>query len=178
MKNIVLTGFMGTGKSAVGRELAGRLGMRLVEIDEEIEKAEGITISEIFSRYGEAYFRDRETEMVKRFSGERGVVISTGGGVVLREENMNALRGNGIIVCLTATIDTILGRTGRSGDRPLLNVGDLRKKIEELLEFRRPYYEKADIIIETDSRSPYEIAGEIIRKIDIIDSGCVRETRP
>ena len=150
MKNIVLTGFMGTGKTAVGRELARRLGMRLIELDTEIEKAEGMTINEIFSRHGEPYFRDRETEMVKRFAKQDNLVISTGGGVVLREENMKALREKGVIVCLTASPETILRRISTSDERPLLKVDDPLKKIKDLLEYRRPYYEKADIVIETD----------------------------
>jgi len=165
MKNIVLTGFMGTGKTAVGMELARRLGMRLVELDEEIEKAEGMTIKEIFSRFGEPYFRDRETEMVKRFARQDNVVISTGGGVVLREENMRALRQKGVIVCLKATPETILKRTGTSEERPLLNVDDPLKKIKDLLHYRGPFYEKADITIETDSLSPAEIADEIVQKM-------------
>ena len=165
MKNIVLAGFMGTGKTAVGRELARKLGMRLVELDEEIEKAEGMTINEVFSRFGEPCFRDRETEMVKKFAGHDNVVISTGGGVVLREENMKALRESGVIVCLKATPETILKRTSASGERPLLNVDDPLKKIRDLLDYRQPFYDKADIIIETDSLSPAEIADEIIRKV-------------
>ncbi len=166
MKNIVLTGFMGTGKTAVGRELARRLGMRLVELDEEIEKAEGLTIKEIFSRYGEAYFRDRETETVKRFAGGENLVISTGGGVVLRKQNMEALRENGIIVCLKASPETILKRTGTSGERPLLNVDEPLEKIRDLLAYRRPFYEEADIMVETDTRTPAEVAEEIVRRIE------------
>ncbi len=162
-KNIVLTGFMGTGKSRVGRELARMLGMRLVELDEEIEKAEGMAIKDIFSRHGEKYFRDRETEMVKRFAEEEGLVISTGGGVVLREENMAALRKKGLIVCLWAEPETILERTSSSDERPLLNVQDPGKRIRELLEYRRPFYEKADITIRTDDKTPLEIAEEIAR---------------
>jgi len=165
MKNIVLSGFMGTGKTVIGRKLAGRLGVRLVELDAEIEKAEGMTIKEIFSRFDEPYFRDRETAMVKKFAIQDNVVISTGGGVVLREENMKALREKGVIVCLKATPETILKRTSTSGKRPLLNVDDPLKKIRDILDYRQPFYEKADIIIETDSLSPTEIADEIIRKM-------------
>ncbi len=164
-KNIVLTGFMGTGKTAVGRELARMLGMGFVELDEEIERAEGMKIKDIFSRFGEPYFRDKETEMVKRFAAQEGVVISTGGGVVLRQENMDALREKGIIVCLWASPETILQRTSTSDDRPLLNVDDPLKKIKELLEYRRPFYEKADIMIDTEGKSPHEIAKEIVQKI-------------
>lgn len=165
MKNIVLTGFMGTGKSAVGRELARRLGMKLIELDEEIEKAEGITINEIFSRHGEQYFRDRETEIAKKFASIENIVISTGGGIVLRDENMEALREKGIIVCLTATPETIHKRTSTSDERPLLNMEDPLGRIRDLLEFRQPFYKKADIIVETDFLTPLEIADEIIDRL-------------
>lgn len=165
MRNIVLTGFMGTGKSSVGRELARRLGMRLVELDAEIEKAEGTAISEIFSRHGETYFRDRETEMARRFAAGKNLVISTGGGIVMREENMNALREGGVIVCLSASPETILERTGTSDERPLLQVDDPAGEISVLLEKRRPFYEKADIMIDTDAFSPAEIAERIIDEV-------------
>jgi shikimate kinase len=157
---------MGSGKSAVGKELARRLGMRLVELDNEIEKAEGVTIKEIFNEYGEPYFRDRETEMVKQFASEDNVVISTGGGVVMREENMNALRDKGIIVYLSAEPETVLERTKSSDERPLLNVVDPLQRIREILEFRKPYYEKADVVIATDIKTPLIIAEDVIQGIE------------
>jgi shikimate kinase len=161
MTNIVLTGFMGTGKTAVGRELARLLSMRLVDIDSEIETERGLKITDIFKNYGESHFRDLETSIIRRFAKERNIIISTGGGAVLREENMAALRETGVIFCLHADPETILGRTGRSGDRPLLNVEDPLAKINELLSFRMPFYEKAGVMIDTHGKTPLEVAEEI-----------------
>ncbi|NWF98914.1 MAG: shikimate kinase [Nitrospirae bacterium] len=165
MKNIILTGFMGTGKTAVAKELSSLLNLKMVDIDNEIEKAEGITINEIFERYGESKFRDIETEMIKKISPEKNLIISTGGGVVLREENIRMLKENGIIICLIASPETIFERTKNNSDRPLLKVSDPLKKIKELLEFRMPFYKKADIIINTEGKAPLQIAEEIIEKI-------------
>ncbi len=165
MKNIVLVGFMGTGKTTVGRALAERLGMEFVELDAEVEEREGMSIKEIFERYGEPYFRDLETEAVKMFSEKEGLVISTGGGVVLRKENMDALRKKGIIICLWADPETILKRTSKNSDRPLLNVPDPLSRIKELLSYRRPFYEQADIMITNDSKDIDEVVKEIMDKL-------------
>lgn len=165
MKNIVLTGFMGTGKTVVGKELSRLLGIKIIDIDNEIEKAEGITINEIFKIYGESKFRDIETEMIRKISQKNNIIISTGGGAVLREENMKLLRENGIIVCLLAEPETIFERTKNNTDRPLLKVSDPLKKIKELLEYRMPFYKKADIIINTESKTPLQIAEEILGKL-------------
>lgn len=164
MKNIVLTGFMGTGKTEVGRILSRKLGYLLVDADTEIEKEQGMTITEIFKQYGEPKFRDIESNVIKRLSEMKNAIISTGGGAVLRQENMDNLRKNGIIVCLTASPKTILKRTSNNNDRPLLQVESPLQKIKELLEFRRPYYEKADIMIDTEGKSPLQVAEEIIGK--------------
>jgi len=161
MKNIVLTGFMGTGKTTIGNELAKRLHVRLVDIDEEIEKSLKISINDIFSIYGEQHFRDLETAMIKKLARDKNIIISTGGGAVLRDENMKALQENGIIFCLNASAETILERTSNSEDRPLLKVENPKEKINELLAYRRPFYEKAGIMIETDGKPPLEIAQEI-----------------
>jgi len=167
MKNIVLTGFMGTGKTAVGRELSRLLSMKLVDVDTEIEKSRQMTINEIFKQFGELRFREIETEMIRKLSERKDVIISTGGGAVLRQENVDVLREQGIIVCLMATPETILKRTSHSSHRPLLQVEDPFGKIKELLDFRRPFYEKADIMIDTDGKTPREIAEEIIDKMKV-----------
>ncbi|MDA8432172.1 MAG: AAA family ATPase [Nitrospiraceae bacterium] len=161
MTNIVLTGFMGTGKTAVGRELSRLLSMRLVDVDSEIEAGRGMKIADIFRDFGEPYFRDLETEVIRRFARQRNLIISTGGGAVLREENMAALRETGVIFCLRAAPQTILARTAGSGDRPLLNVEDPLAKIEDLLAFRMPFYEKAGTMIDTDGKTPLQVAEEI-----------------
>ena len=167
MKNIVLTGFMGTGKTAVGKELSTLLDLKLVDVDTEIEKSEQITINEIFKRLGEPRFREIETEMIKKIASKQNLIISTGGGAVLKQENMDVLRETGVIVCLMATPETILERTSSSDDRPLLNVENPFAKITELLNFRTPFYEKADIMIDTENKTPLEIAEEIMKKIRI-----------
>jgi shikimate kinase len=156
---------MGTGKTAVGKELARLLDMKLIDVDTEIERSRKMNINEIFKQSGEQRFREIETEMIKMISGNRNVVISTGGGAVLRQENMDALRENGIIICLTATPETILQRTSNSDDRPLLRVENPFEKIKGLLDFRKPYYEKADIVIDTEEKNPLSIAEEIIEKV-------------
>jgi shikimate kinase len=162
MKNIVLTGFMGTGKTTVGKALAKMLHMKLVDVDEEIEISLKMTINDIFKIYGEPYFRDIETAMIKKLSRNRNCVISTGGGAVLRDENMEAMKENGIVFCLDANAETILERTGNNEDRPLLKVENPKRKIEELLSYRKPFYEKAGIMIETGGKTPLQIAEEIM----------------
>ncbi|HET6515777.1 MAG TPA: shikimate kinase [Thermodesulfovibrionales bacterium] len=165
MRNIILTGFMGVGKTAVGRELSNILGWKLVDVDEEIVKAKGMSINEIFSLFGEPLFRDIETEMIREIAAKENIIISTGGGAVLRQENMEILRKSGTIVGLSARPDTILKRTSANRERPLLQVEDPYQKIRELLDFRRPYYEKADIMIDTESGTPRQIAEEIVKRI-------------
>ncbi|MEW6107795.1 MAG: shikimate kinase [Nitrospirota bacterium] len=162
MKNIVLTGFMGTGKTAVGRELSRILNMKLVDVDTEIELSQKMTINDIFKNYGESRFREIETEMIKKIADEQNIIISTGGGAVLKSENIEVLRKNGVIFCLNANPETILERTSLSEERPLLKVDDPMTKIKELLDYRRPFYEKAGITIETDDKTPLEVAEEII----------------
>lgn len=160
-KNIVLTGFMGTGKTAVARELSRILNMKSVDVDSEIEAAQGMTINDIFRNFGEPRFREIETEMIRKISGEENIIISTGGGAVLKEENMKLLREHGIIFCLTASPATILLRTRGNEDRPLLKVDDPLAKIRELLEYRRPFYECAGETIDTENKGPLRIAEEI-----------------
>ncbi len=165
MKNIVLTGFMGAGKTAVGKELARLLDMRLIDLDSEIEKAEQTTINEIFKQSGEKKFREIETEMIKKVTNNENIIISTGGGAVMKQENIGLLKKTGIIICLMATPETILQRTGNNSDRPLLQVANPLAKINELLNLRKPFYEKADIMIDTEDKTPLRIAKEIVEKI-------------
>ncbi len=156
---------MGTGKTAVGRELSRLLDMKFIDVDAEIEKSEKRTINEIFERFGEVKFRDIETEMVKKVAQNKNAVISTGGGAILREENVKVLKKNGIIVCLTASPETIFERISDNSDRPLLRVENPLKRIKELLVFREPYYKKADIMIDTEGKNPIQIAEEIIERL-------------
>lgn len=156
---------MGTGKTEVGRELSVKLHSRLIDVDDEIVKESGMSINEIFSTCGEPVFREMETEMIQKVSNNRNVIISTGGGAVLRQENMDILRENGTIVCLTATPETILKRTSSNDERPLLQVKDPIQKIRDLLELRRPWYDKADVIVDTEGKTPFQIAEEILEKV-------------
>ncbi len=124
-----------------------------------------MTINEIFRVYGEARFREIETETIRKFSEEQNIIIATGGGAVLKSENMDALRKGGVIFCLEASPETILRRTSRSGDRPLLNVEDPMGRIRELLDYRRPFYEQAGIMIDTEQKTPLQLAAEIAEEM-------------
>lgn len=161
MKNIILVGFMGTGKTAVGKELAKRLKMRFVDTDILIEEREGMKIADIFALKGEPCFRMVEREVIKEISARSGLVIAAGGGVMIDEENVKNLKSSGVMVCLSATADKILERTKGHTHRPLLNVGDPKEKISELLAKRAEYYARADHGIDTTSLSVGEVAGKI-----------------
>ncbi len=158
---------MGTGKTAVGRELSRILDMKLIDVDTEIEKSEKITINEIFKQFGEPRFREIETDMIRKLSESKNAIISTGGGAVLKQENMDILRKNGVIVCLTASPETIFKRTSTNNDRPLLQVENPLERINELLNFRKPFYQKADVMIDTEGKTPLQIADEIIEKVKV-----------
>lgn len=166
MKNIVLVGFMGTGKTAVAKLLSKRLRMRYVSTDELIEKREKQPIADIFAKKGEEYFRQAEEKVVKDVSSMKDIVIDAGGGVVIKEENIKKLKKNGIIICLTATADVILERTKGYKHRPILNVDEPKKKIEELLLARTPYYKKANYTIDTSKASVKEVVEKIERILE------------
>lgn len=159
---------MGTGKTTIGRVLAKSLGRNLIDVDSEIEKAQGMKITEIFASLGEDAFRAMETAMAERFSTLSNVVISTGGGIVLRRENVELLAKNGIVVNLTAEPEVLYARLSGSNDRPLLNVADPLAKIRELLDLRRSFYQNADIIIDTGDKTPILIAEEIIQSAKLM----------
>lgn len=162
MKNIVLIGFMGTGKSSTGRLLAGRLGRPFIDVDRKIECESGLTAGEIFARHGEAYFRTLEKNAIARVSRHRKAVIATGGGAVLDPDNMARLRAGGVVVCLTASVQTILERTGRRSTRPLLARHDREEIVARLLAERAPLYAQADFVIDTSNTPPRLVAEKII----------------
>lgn len=160
--NIVLTGMMGTGKTAVGRELAEKLNMNYISTDEIIEKDVGMPIPEIFKIKGEPYFRDVETKAVKCAAMLDNFVIDTGGGVVQKGENMEELERNGVIICLTASPEVILRRTSRTNYRPLLNVGNREIEIKKLLKKRERFYKRCSKMIDTSNKSVEEVVDELI----------------
>ena len=166
MKNIVLLGFMGTGKTAVGKILAQKFSLKLVDLDNLIEEEMGMSISDIFFNFGEPYFRDLEKEIVRRISFKKNLVIATGGGVVLDDENMENLRRHGILITLMASVEEIYRRISQTKNRPLLDVPYPEKTIKEMLELRRPRYELADFTVNTSGRSVEDVAEEILRKIN------------
>ncbi len=165
MHNIVLVGFMGTGKSSVGERLSERLSLDFFELDEIIEEKEGALIKDIFDQKGEPYFRKLEKEAVKEVARRKGVIISAGGGAVIDEENFKNLKNTGVIICLEASPDVILQRTKNLTTRPLLNVADPKKKIEELLKVRFPYYKKSDHCINTDKLTIEQVVEIIINLV-------------
>lgn len=159
--NIVLVGFMGTGKTAVGRRLASQLRMRYVDTDDVIEQDNRRYISDIFAADGEAVFRRLESEAVRKVSKRHNYVISTGGGVVLKAVNMENLKRNGVVFCLTATAEAIYRRIGHQKHRPLLQTPDAMEKIQTMLVERQPYYAQADYTVKTTGRSFGDIVAHI-----------------
>jgi shikimate kinase len=165
MANIVLTGFMGAGKSAVGRKLEELTGMEMVDTDDMIEQSAGMAISEIFEKFGEPHFRKLEKKAVKEASELKNHIIVTGGGVVLKEENINNLRKNGKIIYLHAPAEVLYERIKDETHRPLIQVDDPLLKIKELLLFRAPFYANNDFTIDTADMSVDEVADEVMKII-------------
>lgn len=141
--NIVLIGFMGSGKTSVGRLIAQRLGFQFIDTDALVVDRAGMQISEIFAKHGESWFRDHETSMLNSMGIYNRAVISTGGGIVLKPENRELLRELGFVVWLTASEDIIFERVSRNKKRPLLQTADPQRTVHELLEQRQALYEKA-----------------------------------
>lgn len=167
LRNIFLVGFMGAGKTTVGRILAGRLGYRYCDSDKVIETKAGKTIPEIFLGLGEDRFRELESETLESLSGKIKQVIATGGGAVMRGRNWDAMKKGGVTVYLKAPAEVIWNRIKHSKTRPLLNVDNPLEAAKDLLEKRIPFYEKADLTVDTESLSVEEIASEIIKKLGI-----------
>ncbi|WP_233531776.1 shikimate kinase [Paenibacillus alkalitolerans] len=146
--NIILVGFMGTGKSTVGQALSERLGWKFVDTDRLVEEREKRSIAEIFARDGEGYFRDAETAAIREAAGGHKQIISTGGGAVLREENRRLLQECGFVVALKAPAETIIERLRKDTGRPLLK-GDKEREVRRLMENRKTAYDFADVSIDT-----------------------------
>jgi shikimate kinase len=161
--NLYLVGFMGTGKSTVGRVTAQRLDFAALDSDHEIERLEGKTIPEIFASQGEAAFRAMERTFIESGHPAMRTVVSCGGGLVVQPGMLELLLGKGVVVCLHASIETILTRTARQRNRPLLNVEDPELRIRALYAEREPVYRKSGTMILTDSRPLNDIVAHVVR---------------
>ena len=167
----MLIGFMGAGKSSVGRLLEKRTGLSRFDTDEMILAKYGLTIPEIFSQQSEERFREMETEALRELPRARPAVVVAGGGIVLREENVDLMRQLGTIVWLEANEETLFERATRKGNRPLLQTENPRKTFSELLRTRTPLYARiADVRIATSSLSHEEVAETVLNKIDNLTS--------
>ncbi len=164
IRNLALVGFMGTGKSSVGRLVAGDLGFHFLDTDELIETRAGRRISELFAHEGEAAFRERERCLITELAHENRVVISTGGGLVANPANMASLKTHALVVCLWATPEMIRQRTRYQSHRPLLRGEDPLATIRELLATRGPSYRQADVLVNTDRRSVKEVAHQVLHQ--------------
>lgn len=165
--NIFLIGPMGAGKSTIGRHLAELLNKEFRDSDHEIEKRTGAGIPLIFEIEGEAGFRSRESSVLDDLTRQSNLVLATGGGIILSPGNRKILQERGVVVYLHAPLETLLQRTRRDRNRPLLQTADRRRTLEDILKAREALYRQtADMIIETSHRSPSSVAREIARKLE------------
>lgn len=166
-KNIVLVGLSGSGKSTIGNALAGILkDYSFVDTDDLVVRLQNRSINNIFALQGEEYFRNLETQVVEKVSQYENQVISTGGGIVLRENNLHILKKRGTIFYLKTSVNCLISRLDGDTTRPLLKTSDIRVKLENMLKDRALQYEKADFIINTDDKKPLDIAEEILRVLN------------
>ncbi len=168
--NIVLIGFMGAGKSTVSDYLSSVFDMDIIEMDQIISEREEMSITDIFATYGEEYFRRLETELLIEMQERKNVIISCGGGVAMREENVKEMKKNGRVVLLTASPETIYERVKDSEERPILNENKNVGYIAELMEKRREKYEAAaDVVVQTDGKTILQICEDLITKLVEMD---------
>lgn len=161
--NLYLVGFMGTGKSTVGRAVAQRLGFQALDSDHEIERSVGKTIPEIFASEGEPAFRAREREFVANGHPATRTLVACGGGIIMQPGVLELLKSRGVVICLHASIETILDRTSRNRHRPLLNVENPEERVRALYAEREPVYKRAGAVILTDSRPLPDIVAHVVR---------------
>lgn len=163
---IVMIGMMGAGKTKIGRMLAKALDLEFIDSDDEIEKAAGCSISDIFEHYGEEAFRDGECKVIQRLLNQEGVrIISTGGGAVLTKETEDAIWDQTISIWVKADISVIVERTSRNDRRPLLQTEDPEKTITKMVEDRNPVYQKADIVVESHSGPVQAVLNQTMEKL-------------
>jgi shikimate kinase len=170
-RNLILCGFMATGKSSVGKQLASLVGYDFIDMDASIEVEEGTSIPQIFAERGEAAFRALESKMVERVANRRGCVIATGGGTIVNPLNLEKLKSCGILINLTADIDIIISRAGSGEDRPMLRQGDRRERIRSLMDQRAHAYAQADLAIDTTTLTVEEVAQQIADRLR--ENGCL-----
>ncbi|MCP9438640.1 MAG: shikimate kinase [Nitrospira sp.] len=165
--NIVLIGYRGTGKSTVGKIVASRLGRIVISTDAEVVKRAGRNIPEIVAQHGWDYFRDLESQVCRELAEREGLVIDTGGGAILRPENVERLKRNGVLFWLTASVETIIRRISHDKQRPsLTGTKSFVDEVEDVLRERMPAYQAAaDHIITTDGRSLGQVADEILARL-------------
>ncbi|MBM3853487.1 MAG: shikimate kinase [Verrucomicrobia bacterium] len=161
--NLYLVGFMGTGKTTVGRAVAHRLRFHALDSDHEIERQQGKTIPEIFAQDGEPAFRALEREFIERGHPDQRTLVACGGGLVIQPGMLARLQSRGLVICLHASLATILARTSRHRNRPLLDVADPEERLRTLYAVREPIYKQAGTVILTDGRPLPEIVAHVIR---------------
>jgi shikimate kinase len=165
--NLALIGFMGTGKSSVGRLVADTLHFTFLDTDDVIVARAGKTIAEIFEQNGEPVFRDLERSVVEELSRRTKTVIATGGGLPAKEANLTSLRSHALVICLWASPEKIWERVSGQTHRPLLNQGEPLVKIRQLLAVREPYYRQADVLVNTEMRSVREVATQVVHQFHL-----------
>jgi shikimate kinase len=168
--NLTLIGFMGTGKSSVGRFIAQALHFTFLDTDQVIEARAHKTISEIFQQDGEPAFRDWEKRIVEELTHRNKTVISTGGGLPAGQGNLDSLKTHSLVVCLWASPETIYERVRGHDHRPLLAEADPQQKIRELLAVREPFYRQADVLVNTEQRNVREVAIQVIHQFHLAQS--------
>jgi shikimate kinase len=162
MSNIYLVGFMGTGKTVVGQEVARQLSQQFVDLDSQIEERQNRRISQIFAEDGEAYFRSLEKQALQQIAAGKNLVVSCGGGIILYKDNIQIMKQTGRMICLTSRPEVILTRTQGYRQRPLLNVDNPAEKIEELLKIRAPFYAQADCTVDTSDLTVSQVVDKVL----------------
>jgi shikimate kinase len=164
-RNIILCGFMATGKSSVGKRLAAKMRYQFLDMDSLIEAETGRTIPQIFSSQGEPAFRALESRMVERIAGWTGYVVATGGGTIVNPQNLETLKRCGVVISLTADIRTILLRSGKGDTRPLLQGENKLERIRQLMEQREPFYARADIVLDTSTLNINQVVRRLVERL-------------
>ena len=164
-RNIIVCGFMATGKSSVGKRLAAKLHYQFLDMDSLIEEETGMTIPQIFSSQGEPAFRALESRMVERIAGWTGYVVATGGGTIVNPQNLETLKRCGVVISLTADIRTILLRSGKGDTRPLLQGENKSERIRQLMKQREPFYAQADIVLDTSTLNINQVVHRLVARL-------------